>query len=567
MPKGKEAAVHTPSSPSTPSLPTDVPSLTSLLSQYKGHKEEYSSLQTLLTDLPSELTYEAMVPVGPLAFFPGQLIHTNEILVLLGDNWFVDRSASQAAAMARRREEYADAQISLIKKRIKVIKDEKAEDLGGLPFGKELEGNLYNEQGERFVEIKEELEEGVEVPFSQGDGLEEPGPVVNAGVAADLEAKRLRAIEEAGAVADIDRQNLGLEEQRILDILDQFNSDDDLEDDDDEDTEEDEDEEEGDEFSEEDRANAAQDDDEDDFNDHTRNGSNSDDDEPSELKSKVIERFVEAPPRNSPKGILKAPVSLFKSKRAEDTAARESSARSVSFNPEAVAYSLPQGDSSPVDAVAGLLAEMAVSEDKKKQSNLLFKPNTGLSGVRFPSSSSTIKGGNKTPGASDVPKKQQQNQPMKTAVVERETTAEPTTETVDEEMHAKEIAQAYNRMRFAKISGGKLEGAAEVAEQVLATMAGVILVDKRGEDGEMNKQEFERIELPSDPSPYAMMNRNQSPPEVARAPKPVRTPVVESVKESVEESVAPTAAAAAPGSQQAKPKMSRFKAQRLGLEN
>ncbi|KAJ1947518.1 hypothetical protein GGF37_000283 [Kickxella alabastrina] len=543
-----------------------MPSLTSLLSQYKGHKEEYSSLQTLLTDLPSELTYEAMVPVGPLAFFPGQLIHTNEILVLLGDNWFVDRSASQAAAMARRREEYADAQISLIKKRIKVMKGEKAEDLGGLPFGKELEGNLYNEQGERFVEIKEELEEGVEVPFSQGDELEEAELVVSAGVAADLEAKRLRAIEEAGAVADIDRQNLGLEEQRILDILDQFNSDDDLEDDDDEDTEEDEDEDEGDEFSEEDRANAAQDDDEDDFNDYTRNGSNSDDDQPSELKSKVIERFVEAPPRNSPKGILKAPVSLFKSKRAEDTAARESSARSVSFNPEAVAYSLPQGDSSPVDPVAGLLAEMAVSEDKKKQSNLLFKPNTGLSGVRFPGSSS-IKSDNKAPGTPNVPKKQQQNQPMKTAVVERETTAEPTTETVDEEMHAKEIAQAYSRMRFAKMSGGKLEGAAEVAEQVLATMAGVTLVDKRGEDGEMDKQEFERIEIPSDPSPYAMMNRNQSPPEVACAPKPVRTPVVESVKESVKESVAPTAAAAAPGLQQAKPKMSRFKAQRLGLEN
>ena len=34
---------------------------------------------------------------------PGQLIHTNEIQVLLGDNWFVDRSAKQAAEIIDRR--------------------------------------------------------------------------------------------------------------------------------------------------------------------------------------------------------------------------------------------------------------------------------------------------------------------------------------------------------------------------------------------------------------------------------------------------------------------------------
>ena len=36
---------------------------------------------------------------------PGQLYHTNEILVLLGDNWFVERSAQQAAAIAERRKQ------------------------------------------------------------------------------------------------------------------------------------------------------------------------------------------------------------------------------------------------------------------------------------------------------------------------------------------------------------------------------------------------------------------------------------------------------------------------------
>jgi len=36
---------------------------------------------------------------------PGKLIHTNEVLVMLGDNWFVDRSAVQAAAIVDRRME------------------------------------------------------------------------------------------------------------------------------------------------------------------------------------------------------------------------------------------------------------------------------------------------------------------------------------------------------------------------------------------------------------------------------------------------------------------------------
>ena len=43
------------------------------------------------------------VPFGSLAFMPGQLVHTNEILVLLGDNYFVERSAFQAVEIVSRR--------------------------------------------------------------------------------------------------------------------------------------------------------------------------------------------------------------------------------------------------------------------------------------------------------------------------------------------------------------------------------------------------------------------------------------------------------------------------------
>ena len=46
---------------------------------------------------------ECQVPLGPLAFFPGQLVHTNDILVHLGDDWHVEYSAKQAAALLSRR--------------------------------------------------------------------------------------------------------------------------------------------------------------------------------------------------------------------------------------------------------------------------------------------------------------------------------------------------------------------------------------------------------------------------------------------------------------------------------
>ena len=45
------------------------------------------------------------VPLGRFAFMPGQLYHTNEILVLLGDNWFAKRTAKQAIEIAERRKQ------------------------------------------------------------------------------------------------------------------------------------------------------------------------------------------------------------------------------------------------------------------------------------------------------------------------------------------------------------------------------------------------------------------------------------------------------------------------------
>ena len=66
-------------------------------------KEDYEALKTRLETLPDKISHQVMVPLGRLAFIPGRVKHTNEILCLLGDNWFAERSAKQAAQIVERR--------------------------------------------------------------------------------------------------------------------------------------------------------------------------------------------------------------------------------------------------------------------------------------------------------------------------------------------------------------------------------------------------------------------------------------------------------------------------------
>lgn len=65
--------------------------------------ENYSSLATSLRELPSKIAQPILVPFGSLAFFPGALQHTNEVTVLLGDNYFAKCSADNAARIAESR--------------------------------------------------------------------------------------------------------------------------------------------------------------------------------------------------------------------------------------------------------------------------------------------------------------------------------------------------------------------------------------------------------------------------------------------------------------------------------
>ena len=71
--------------------------------QLTKFKEDYEALYSRLSTITDKVSHEVFVPMGRLAFFPGRVKHTNEIMVLLGENWFVERSAKQAQEIVQRR--------------------------------------------------------------------------------------------------------------------------------------------------------------------------------------------------------------------------------------------------------------------------------------------------------------------------------------------------------------------------------------------------------------------------------------------------------------------------------
>ncbi|KAM6937075.1 unconventional prefoldin RPB5 interactor 1 [Xenentodon cancila] len=76
------------------------------IQHWKKVSEDYEALNDRLQTLPDQLSYDIMVPFGPLAFMPGKLVHTNEVTVLLGDNWFAKCSAKQAQTIVDHRTKY-----------------------------------------------------------------------------------------------------------------------------------------------------------------------------------------------------------------------------------------------------------------------------------------------------------------------------------------------------------------------------------------------------------------------------------------------------------------------------
>jgi unconventional prefoldin RPB5 interactor 1 len=113
------------------------------ISKWTQFQTDYRHLHTRLSTLPDRLTYECMVPFGKLAFIPGRIIHSNEILVLLGDNYFVERSCKQSMDIINRRLKNIDENLEKHRQEREVFNQQKTYT------------NSFLDDKTKFIEIQE----------------------------------------------------------------------------------------------------------------------------------------------------------------------------------------------------------------------------------------------------------------------------------------------------------------------------------------------------------------------------------------------------------------------------
>jgi len=90
-------------------------------SKLKEHKKSYQTLEERLTTLPDKISHDVIVPFTKKAFMPGKLIHTNEIQVLLGDNYFLECSAKHAKEICTRRIKHCDQMLKELETEMKLV--------------------------------------------------------------------------------------------------------------------------------------------------------------------------------------------------------------------------------------------------------------------------------------------------------------------------------------------------------------------------------------------------------------------------------------------------------------
>jgi len=86
--------------------------------------EDYEAVKSSLTSLSEKSKHPVMVPFGNVGFMSGSLVRTNDVLVLLGDNWFVEQSAKQTVDILNRRIAALQTQADDLQTRMQQIKME-----------------------------------------------------------------------------------------------------------------------------------------------------------------------------------------------------------------------------------------------------------------------------------------------------------------------------------------------------------------------------------------------------------------------------------------------------------
>ena len=152
-----------------------------VLGELRRFDDDYADLQRLVRDLPNRTSHEVMVPFTDVAFFPGRLIHTNELLVLLGSDLYAERSATQTLDIIERRRDMlrekiqgAGARVDAMSSRLGALDAVSAAD-GGLGVIPEEEGEddapgAFTTRREGRADITRKPDGTVEITETYADG-------------------------------------------------------------------------------------------------------------------------------------------------------------------------------------------------------------------------------------------------------------------------------------------------------------------------------------------------------------------------------------------------------------
>jgi len=131
-------------------------------------KDEYDSLGLVLEKLPGQLKHQVMVPIGEKAFMPGNIKHTNQVLVAIGDNYFIKCSVSHALGIVERRKEIITKQINDLDKEFEHLKSQLGLSLEVLDIGNR------EDYDEGLIEIREEYEQDTLELLTKPQPLKKP---------------------------------------------------------------------------------------------------------------------------------------------------------------------------------------------------------------------------------------------------------------------------------------------------------------------------------------------------------------------------------------------------------
>ncbi|CAE7690370.1 unnamed protein product [Symbiodinium sp. CCMP2456] len=168
---------------------------------------EYRELRGVLKELPEKVSHEVMVPFGPMASFPGQLVHTNEVLCQLSSEYFALRTTGNALKMVDRRlrrlqeeQRTADRELQELSLRRRLAGGEAEADSAASGSGPGPDGCSVRVDENGFLDIREPLEAEPEVPKESSGGAEEDAwrfwqnPARDRG--SDSTLSRLRELEQ-----------------------------------------------------------------------------------------------------------------------------------------------------------------------------------------------------------------------------------------------------------------------------------------------------------------------------------------------------------------------------------